>query len=281
MKPIPSLLATSAVTATLLAALAPAVAHADRWGHKQQRPITVYFTRHAEKKTTTTPTDMEASTYELEYFPGMVDDDGDIAKVITDRMDDSEKSKGKNRDDVCGTSKCAEELNALGLARADLLADWLERRRVTHRLDAVYSSHKYRTFQTVDPSAVKAGLVVEQLPADGTELEPESTSPSECPTLQAILEANPGDTLLVAGHSGTLYDIMGTGVKDCTDPRTGEASTGLGLDTANDRRFPKDDDDKVRDFGDLWKVVIRNGQARFVYRVNLQPKYLFIENKAF
>lgn len=37
----------------------------------------------------------------------------------------------------------------------------------------------------------------------------------------------------------------------------------------------------MTDLVDLWKVVIRNGNARFVYRVNLQPKCLFIENKAF
>ena len=65
---------------------------------------------------------------------------------------------------------------------------------------------------------------------------------------------------------------MGDGNDDCD---------GLGLDTSNDRRFPKDEDGKVRDFGDVWKVVVYpNGQARLAYRVNLQPKALFVNNFA-
>ena len=182
-------------------------------------------------------------------------------------------SKAKNRDDVCGEKKCAEELNAFGLERAELLATWFKRRGITRRLDKVISSHKRRTFQTVDPTAVEAGLTVMQFPVGGTELEPESTTPSECPTIAAILDSAPGDTVLVAGHSGTLYDIMGDGNDDCD---------GLGLDTSNDRRFPKDEDGKVRDFGDIWKVLVYpNGEARFAYRVNLQPKRLFVENYAY
>ena len=59
------------------------------------------------------------------------------------------------------------------------------------------SSHKRRTFQTVLPTAMSAGLDVQQLPADGTELNPESTSPSECLTIDAILNTPPGDTILV------------------------------------------------------------------------------------
>ena len=254
-----SLLSTTAAAATLVAVtLVPAQAQANN-GY-----VTVYFTRHAEKMTDTVSLGDATKTYEADYASG-----ADTPALSDGQAGDS---KGDNLDEICGTSKCAEVLNEKGELRAMLLADFLGRWGVTRRLDAVYSSHKIRTRQTVEPTATAAGLSVVQLPMNATELEPESTGPSECPTVDAILSADPGDTLLVAGHSGTLYDIMGDGNDDCA---------GLGLDTSNDRRFPKDEDGKVRDFGDLWKVVIRNGNARFVYRVNLQPKYLFIENKAF
>ena len=254
-----SLLSTAAAAATLVAVtLVPAQAQATN-GY-----VTVYFTRHAEKMTQLVKTGDASQAYEVEYVDGE-----------PQFTPDGPRQKGNQFDEACGektsSTKCAEVLNPLGELRAELLADFLKRWGVTRRLDAVYSSHKERTRQTVAPTAELAGLTVVQLPAGKTELEPEGTTASECPTIDAINAASAGDTLLVAGHSGTLYDIMGAGNDDCV---------GLGLDTSNDNRFPKDEDGKVRDFGDLWKVVIRNGQARFVYRVNLQPKYLFIENKA-
>ena len=72
---------------------------------------------------------------------------------------------------------------------------------------------------------------------------------------------------------------MGDTVEDCS-------VAGLGLDTSSDRRFPRDEDGKVRDFGDIWKVVIypqANGEftTRFAYRVNLQPKRLSVSNYAY
>ena len=263
MKTLNTTLAASAVAVTLLSTLLPAVAQAH--GHRGERPITVYFTRHAEKMTTTTATDSGLSTYDIVY-------DGDDATITANG--NAPVSKAKNRDDVCGVKKCAEELNPLGLERAELLADWFKRRGVTRRLDTVISSHKRRTFQTVTPTAEDANLTVMQFPIGGTELAPEGTTDSECPTLEAIRASQPGDTVLVAGHSGTLYDIMGDANDDCP-------TLGLGLNTDNDRRFPKDEDGKVRDFGDIWKVVIYpNGEARFAYRVNLQPKALFVNNFA-
>lgn len=78
---------------------------------------------------------------------------------------------------------------------------------------------------------------------------------------------------------------MGSGVKDCL----GQELTGLGLDTGNTTPgtgnadfFPKDEDGKVRDFGDVWKIVIRrNGDIKLRSRLNLQqPAYLVTENKA-
>ena len=255
-----NLLASGTLAAALLATLAPATAQATYRGHHGERPITVYFTRHAEKKTSTTSIGDATSAYELIYT-------GDEAEAIGTNQ--TPLDKGKNRDDVCGEDKCAEELNAFGLERAELLESWFTRHGITRRLDKVISSHKRRTFQTVDPTAVQAGLTVMQFPVGGTELEPEGTTASECPTIAAILDSNPGDTVLVAGHSGTLYDIMGDGNDDCD---------GLGLDTSNERRFPVDAKGKVRDFGDVWKVVIYPNVTRFAYRVNLQPKKLFVEN---
>ena len=260
-------LAASAAATTLLVALAPATVQAG--GHDT---ITVYFTRHAEKETTTTVLGDATTTYELAYVDGEpvlsspgTNDDGE--------PNDPGASKGDNLDEVCGESKCAEELSDLGRLRADLLVEYFDKKGVIDELDAVYSSHKYRTFQTVDPTAAAAGLDVVQLPEGGTELEPESTSPSECPTVEAILSAPAGSTLLVAGHSGTLYDIMGSTVKNCS-------SGGLGLDVSDDDAFPKDEDGKVRDFGDVWEVVIKNGEARLKRRVNLQPVRLRVVSRA-
>ena len=253
-------LSISTIAAAMAISLAPAAVQAE--GHDSPI-VTIYFTRHAEKKTTTTVVKENTTNYSLSY-----DDAGNATA-----QREPGRSDGDRLDQVCTgmDDDCAEELNAFGLVRADLLVDFFERRGIVDELDAVYSSHKFRTYQTVLPTAAAAGLDVVQLPTGETELST-GTSASECPTIEAIRNAPQGSTLLVAGHSGTLYDIMGDGNDDCD---------GLGLDTSNDNRFPKDEDGKVRDFGDLWKVVIRNGQARFVYRVNLQPKYLFIENKAF
>ncbi len=150
-----------------------------------------------------------------------------------------------------------------------MLADWFDGLEITSEIDAVYSSHKVRTYQTVEEIAARAGVTVAQLPSDGEELEPEGTGSSECPTVDAILATSAGDTIVVAGHSGTLYDIMGAGNDDCA---------GLGLDTADDLRFPKDEDGKVRDFGDVWKVTVENGQATFAWRKNLQFASLVVDN---
>ncbi len=226
------------VAALLVAATASTsvLATDNNWGH-DNRPVTVYFTRHAEKQT-----------------------------VLKDLGD------GNFMED-CGTSKCNEELNAKGEERAELLADWFFRRGVAYELDAVYATHKQRTQQTVAPTADVADLPVIVLGGE-SDLSPESTTPSECPTIEAILSTPPGDTILVAGHSGTLYDIMGDGNDDCT---------GLGLLTDSDpssHRFPKRDDGKVRDFGDIWKVSIRNGVAKFRYRVNLDFTRLNVVDRA-
>lgn len=231
--------------------------------------LTIYFTRHLQKQTVTIPVSearnehgqlLDATSAPYGYS---TNEDGGVY-VATDT---SGVSKSSRLDSVCGEKKCAEELNPEGQSNALLLASWFSRHGITRKLDAVYATHKLRTQQTVQAIADDAGLGVTQVPASGTELNPESAAPSECATLDAIAGALDAgmDTILVAGHSGTLYDIMGNGT-DCG---------GLGLDTTDAGRFPKDDDGKVRDYGDIWKIALdRHGDVRFMYRQNLQPSRL-------
>ena len=213
--------------------------------------VVIYFTRHAEKQTTTV--------------------DLGAALTLPDNADGDPLNIGSNRDDLCGDSKCAEELSDLGSTRAQLLADWFDRRGITDDVTHVFSSHKVRTRQTVEEIAMRAGLNndddllsdgVQQLPAGGTELNPQSTGPSEQPTIDAIHLLEPGDVAVIAGHSGTLYDIF----------------EGLNIDTSDNGDFPKDtrpgNEGKVRDYGDVWKIVVRNGEAKFKWRKNLQPTRL-------
>mgnify|MGYP003868892561 CR=1 FL=1 len=261
---VPALTA-SAVAATLLATLAPATAQATGNNSGGSPIVTIYFTRHAEKKTTVTKIRDTTTNYSLSY------DENDEPTATRERG----RSDGDRFDEVCTgmDDDCAEELNAFGLVRADLLVDFLDRRGIIDELDAVYSSHKFRTYQTVLPSATAAGLDVVQLPAGETELST-GTSASECPTIEAIRAAAPGSTLLVAGHSGTLYDIMGDGNDDCD---------GLGLLTDSDpssEEFPKKSNGKVRDFGDLWRVSLRpNGEARLNFRLNLVVQGLVVDRE--
>jgi len=221
---------TSAVTllasAALFAGLTTSTT-ASANGNNQNAPVTVYFTRHAEKKTST-----------LDLGDGL-------------------------SQDVCGVSKCAEELNAEGLLRARLLADWFANRGITDQLTHAFSSNKKRTLQTIELIAADAGLDndvdmtpdgVQQLPANGTELDPESTGASRDLTIEALLNMPGGSHVLVAGHSGTIYKIM----------------DNIGLDTSDPVRFPRKSNGKVRDFGDIWKVVIHPaGSASLHWAVKL------------
>jgi hypothetical protein len=109
--------------------------------------------------------------------------------------------------------------------------------------------------------------------ADATELDPESTSPSKAPIIEALLSLPGGSVALVAGHSGTLYDIMaGLGLTDVCLEDT--------VDTCNQDRYPIDEDIKVKNFGDIWKVTLENGVTNFAYRVNLQPDVLVLKELA-
>ena len=215
--------------------------------------VEVYFTRHAEKMTL------------LEE-----QDDGSFVEV-------------------CGEENCAEVLNAEGELRAELLAEGFAETGLTDRLTHAFSSHKTRTRQTIERIAAEAGLTgdVDKNPDDGiqefpvenddgefaTELDPEGTSASEAPTIDALLSLPPGSVALVAGHSGTLYDIMaGLGLQDVCGPDT--------LETCDQDRYPAKDNGKVKNFGDLWKITIDGGSPTFVYRVNLQPLELQVDELA-
>ena len=208
--------------------------------------VTVYFTRHAEKMTEL-----------MQTAPGK------FMEICTQDRED-----------------CAEVLNPVGELRAKLLADYFDRRNITVRLTNVFSSDKQRTRQTVAEIAERTGLSndtdqmsgdgVQQLPADVND-EFSSNSISVQPTVDALLSLPPGSVAVVAAHSGTIYRIFGGQDTD--------GSGGLGIDTTqNSRDFPKGSDGKVPDFGDLWKVVIRNGHGRLKKRVQLVIDKLRVES---
>ena len=216
--------------------------------------VEIYFTRHAEKET-----------------------------LLAQRSDGSLIK-------VCGEKNCAEILNAKGELRAELLRDLFRDAGITERLTHAFSSHKTRTRQTIELITADAGLTgdVDKNPDDGiqefpvmnadgtqnaTELDPEGTSASEAPVIEALLSLESGSVALVAGHSGTLYDIMsGIGLNDVCLADTATS--------CNQDRYPINDDAKVRDFGDIWKVTLEDGVANFVFRANFQPAELQLDNIA-
>jgi len=210
-----------------------------------------------------------------------------VVEIFFTRHAEKQTELSENEDgsftEVCGDSKCSEILNAKGELRADLLVDVFSNVGITARMTHAFSSHKTRTRQTIEKIVAEAGLTgdVDKLPNDGiqeypamnadgsdaTELNPESTSPSEDPTIAALMNLPEGSVALVAGHSGTLYDIMtGIGLSDVCLEAT--------IDTCNQDRYPINEKFKVANFGDIWKVTMVDGVAQFVYRVNLQPAQL-------
>ena len=220
----------------------------------QSADVEIYFTRHAEKMT-----------------------------LLAEQEDGSLL-------EVCGEDKCAEVLNAKGELRAELLKDLFQDAGITDRLTHAFSSHKIRTRQTIEMITADAGLTgdidknpddgIQEFPitnpegtADATELDPESTSPSEAPVIEALLALPSGSVALVAGHSGTIYDIMaGIGLTDVCLEET--------VETCSEARYPIDDSVKVANFGDIWKVVLQDGVAEFVFRANFQPSELDLEELA-
>jgi len=231
------------VSAGLLSASALSTSAMAGEGHESNR-IVLYFTRHAEKQTVVRPVSGEEGKY----------------------MENCDYVK----------DRCEEELSDLGQKRAELLAEWFERKGITPDITHVVSSDKQRTRQTVQPIA---DLVNEypytdlpdgdsmpdgvwQVPLAGDMAnEVTSNSGSVGPTVDFINDLPMGSVAVIAGHSGTLYRIFGGEQTDGTG--------GLGINTTADSfSFPKKiSDGKVPGFGDIWKIVIRpDGSANFKWR---------------
>ena len=235
---------------------------------KDDSVTTVYLVRHAEQETTTTVRGLDdkpsaTTAYNLEWLgePGSSSEynlsprDGPVV--------------GQNIDQVCGNTNCAEGLALQGKTRAQLLANWMKVNGIIDKLDAVFSSHKRRAALTVEPTASLAGLVVQQFPTDGQELNPEGNGPSVCPTVASIQALQLGSTALVATHTRTIYQIMGDGTEDCN---------GLGLDMSDESIFPIDDNGRLpRDqYSNVWEVTIdADGLATLVQRFVLD--FVFAE----
>ena len=244
------------VTAMLLVTFAvlPTLSHAR--GYKDNR-VVIYFTRHAEKMTV-------------------------IDEVASDGLYEDNCNKDRSR--------CEEALNPLGLKRAELLADWFEQRGIARNITHLFSSDKQRTRQTLEPLAAIVwdyyrlpdydGVYdgIEQLPFAGNKAnETTGNSGSVEPTIAALKALPLGSVAVVAVHSGTLYRILGGEDTNSVDGMGKVA--GLGINTTRDPfSFPKNDEGKIKDFGDIWKIVIRrNRNASFRWRKSLQFKSLRIE----
>jgi len=164
-----------------------------------------------------------------------------------------------NSDGSC----CVEALNPLGQMRAIALADWFQANNITDTLTHVIASHKLRTRQTVERIAFAAGLGgdldgdgildgtdVDQVPGDGVinvppfpeECSPGWTSSSSViqPQIDYINTLPLGSRAVVCSHSPAIYPIM----------------QGLGIDTSDPVKFPKNSRGRVSGFNNLWIVEL-------------------------
>lgn len=215
--------------------------------------VTVYFTRHAEKQALLTDA-------------GDTDDNGHLVQPKGD--------------------KGAEELNEFGEERAAALADWFLAKGFTSDLTHIFSSQKLRTRQTIAAIAVDALSIhgdelatsndMDYLSGDGIQQFPtdivandyegrletiDSPSSSVDPTVEALSNLPAGSVALVAMHSGTFYKILdGLEINNEVDEPT------------DDGLFPKGADGKISTFGDVWKIVIKNGEPEVKWRKSLQFK---------
>lgn len=247
MKKLTNLAKIVLISAITVAAI-PTTSYAASDTEMSKDSVVVYFTRHAEKKT---------------------------------QLKESEPDSGKFTE-VCGKDKCAEVLNPEGKLRAELLVKWFESEGITKSLTHAFSSHKIRTRQTIEQITKAAGLTgdVDKNANDGiqefptynddaktvfaTELAPASTKGSKKPTIKALMALKAGSVALVAGHSGTLYDIMhGIGLTDACTKKNIKAQK------CNADRYPFNKKMKVKNFGEIWKVTLKDGKATFNYRKKL------------
>lgn len=150
---------------------------------------------------------------------------------------------------------CLEILNELGEKRAELLANWIVEEQGI-QLTHAFSTHKTRTWQTVLPTAIAAGLDenasdvdlkpgdgVQQIPPFAEECDPGFESPrgSLGLVVAAILDIPDGSAAIVSGHSSTLYPMMEL----------------LGLNTDDDPvAYPKRPDGRVDGYNNLWIVTV-------------------------
>jgi len=223
---------------------------------------TIYFVRHAEQDTTTVMTGKATKSYQVEFI-GSPGDPDDIPKITAKYPVGI--IEGESLDEVCGSLTCAQGLSLQGKTRSQLLAQWMAKNGIVDKLTHVFSSHKRRTALTVSPTAMMAGIEIEQFPTDGQELNPESNGASVCPTVHALNALPLGSTAVVAVHTSTIYHIMNIGME-------GECE-GIGLDISNDDDiFPKDikpwDDFLPREeYSNVWEVSIdANGKATLARR---------------
>jgi len=88
-------------------------------------------------------------------------------------------------------------LNARGRARAELLADQLQKVDVTGSVNAIYASDKRRTQETAAPLAKRLNLTVEiddHLDTDGF--------------MSRVLRDHSGEIILVVSHSNTIQPLI-------------------------------------------------------------------------
>lgn len=150
-------------------------------------------------------------------------------------------------------------LTEAGRARAQLLAENFRDAAVTH----VFSSHKTRTLQTVEPTAAEHDLEVQQFPRPGSigggekVTEGTSTSASIEPMLDALSEVPAGSVVVAAGHSSTLFAIMaGLGVRVGTEDDPCDEEDASCLPCVEKACFPGDQ------FDNLWVVALgQNSEA--------------------
>jgi hypothetical protein len=241
----------------LFAMIGWASARADSKTSKSTKAATgtiVYLFRHAEQTSTTTQVGIATSAYDVKWNGNVVD----VTAISGDIV-------GSNYDDACGSTHCAEELNALGLERASLLGHWFHDSGILSTTTNIFATSKRRTQQTVQPAADLANMSVQTFPADGTELDPQSAGRTTCPTIEGIKNATYGSQILVASHTSAIYEIMGEGV-------TGEC-TGFGIDVSDDRTFPKDDRGAVPrfEYGFVWKFAVdAEGNGHFLERLDFK-----------
>lgn len=260
------------------------VAHADNFENNDNKVI-IYFTRHAEKQTVTTegPDNVFTGVCGVEKCAEELSPKGqERADLLVDWFERRNITQNLTHAFSSHKTRTRQTIEQI-VAAAGLSGD--------SDKNAGDGIQEYPTFvesvTEVEPEVIIIGeiedgpQIVQIVSGDGedqgfaTELNPEGTSRSEQPTIDALLGLENGSVALVAGHSGTLYDIMyGIGLTDACTVANIEAGN------CNADRYPFNSKKKVANFGDIWKVVLKGGQAKFKYRKNLKFNRLTVDEIA-